>query len=221
MCGRITLADLSWPEFREWLSLARVPEAPIENRFNLAPTGSVPIVRAGAAGPEGAIARWWFVPEWFRGNLRDWKASSLNARAEEVAGKPTFRDAFRRKRCVVLASGYYEWQERPDGKHPFHIHPADNAPALIMAGLWSEVRLPDFEGLTCAVLTEAAREPLDAIHDRMPLVIEVGAIRDWLGGCDLATLPRLPVGALAWHEVGRAVNSVRNDSPDLVLPLRA
>ena len=76
MCGRITLADLSWPEFRDWLSLAQVPDGPIGNRFNLAPTGTVPIVRAGPEGLEGTFARWWFVPEWFRGNLREWKVLS-------------------------------------------------------------------------------------------------------------------------------------------------
>jgi putative SOS response-associated peptidase YedK len=221
MCGRITLIDLSWREFRDWLNLAATPETPIASRFNLAPTESVPIVRAGPKGPEGAIARWWFVPEWFRGEVRGWKAATLNARCEEVATKPAFRDSFRRKRCVVLASGYYEWQVRPDGKHPHYIHPAGNAPALIMAGIWSEVHLPDFSGLTCAVLTEAVRPPLDAVHDRMPLLLEPGAVAAWLGGCALADLPRLPVAALGWHEVGRAVSFVRNEGPTLIDPVSA
>ncbi|MCC7322005.1 MAG: SOS response-associated peptidase [Rubellimicrobium sp.] len=221
MCGRITLAELSWREFRDWLVLSRAPETPIESRYNLAPTGNVPIIRQGPDGPEGAVARWWFIPEWHRGTLSDWKASTLNARSEEAATRPTYRDALRRRRCVVLASGYYEWQVRADGKHPHYIHPAGNAPALLMAGLWSEVRLPDFQGLTCAILTEAARGPLAGIHDRMPLMIAPASLPEWLGGCAIADLPRLPPEALDFHEVGARVNSVRNDDASLIRALDA
>ena len=221
MCGRITLIDLNWPEFRDWLSLMLVPSGPIDTRYNLPPTASVPILRAGPEGVDGAMARWWFVPEWFRGSLSDWKASTLNARAEDVAGKPTFREAFRRKRCVVLASGYYEWQVRADGKHPHFIHPAGNAPALLMAGIWSEVRLPDYQGLTCAILTEAARGSLAGVHDRMPVMIAPETAPGWLSGRSLDDMPRLPLDALAWHEVGPAVSSVRNEGADLIAPVLA
>lgn len=221
MCGRITLAQMSWAEFRDWLVLRRTPEGPIANRFNVAPTATVPIVREGPEGPEGALARWGFVPEWHRGALADWKASTFNARAEDAATKPSFRDAWRRRRCVLLASGFYEWQVRAEGKQPHYIRPAGNAPALLLAGLWSEVRLPDYQGLTCTVLTEPAQGALAALHHRVPLMLEPGALRDWLDGRAPAELPRLPETALAIHPVSRRVNAVRNDGPELIEPIEA
>ncbi|MBW7848849.1 MAG: SOS response-associated peptidase [Bacteroidales bacterium] len=219
MCGRITLDNMSWAEFRDWLTLSRAPETAIPSRYNVAPTGSVPIIRPGPDGLEGAVARWWFIPGWFRGNLSEWKASTFNARAEDLARKPAFRDAYRHGRCAVLASGYYEWQQRDGSKHPHYIHPAGNAPALIMAGLCSEAHLPDWQGLTCTVLTEAARGAMGAIHDRMPLMLEPDGLHLWLAGAAAENLPRLPLGALAWHEVSRAVNAVRNDDESLIEPI--
>ena len=108
---------------------------------------------------------------------------------------------------------------RDGRKRPHYIHPAGNAPALILAGLWSEVRLPDFAGLTCAVLTEAVRPPLDAVHDRMPVAMPVEAIDAWLSGAPVEDVPRLPMDGLAWHEVGPAVSAVRNDGPELIRPV--
>lgn len=219
MCGRITLAEMSWAEFRSWLTLASAPQGVIPSRYNVAPTTMVPIVRTGEEGPEGALARWWLIPGWYRSPLATWKASTFNARVEEAARKPAFRDVWRHRRCAVLASGYYEWQQLPDGKHPHYIHPAGNAPALLMAGLCSEVRLPDFEGLTCTIITEPARGPMAAIHDRMPLLIAPETLPDWLSGVVGVEVPRLPLDGLTWHEVGRAVGSVRNDDASLIEPI--
>ena len=216
MCGRITLEELTWREFREWLSLVSWPEAEIATSYNVPPTAMLPIVRRTREGLAGAFARWGLVPPWHKGTLREWRAHTINARAEEVANKPAYRDAYRRQRCLVLVSGYYEWQVREGRKHPHYIHPSGNAPALIMAGLWTEVRLPDHAGLTCTVLTEAVRQPLDVVHDRMPVMMPVEAIDVWLDGQPVDQLPRLPMEALAWHEVGTAVSAVRNDGPDLI-----
>ena len=219
MCGRITLVNLTWPELMDWLTLSTVPDEPIPSSLNRPPTTTIPIVRQGASGAEGAMARWGLVPEWFKGSLREWRASTINARVEEVARKPSFRDAYRHKRCVVLADGYFEWAVRDDGKHPHYIHPAGNAPALLMAGLWSDVHLPDYVGLTATVLTEPVRSPLKAVHDRMPLMLEPAAMAAWLEGCPVEELPWLPMDGLAWHEVSRAVSSVRNDRPELIEPV--
>ena len=219
MCGRVVLAGLDWPGLREWLELDAVPEAPLPRRYNIPPTTDLPIIRRLDGRRLGDVARWGLIPEWHRGGLRDWRASTINARAEDVANRPAFRDAYRRRRCVVPVSGYYEWQVRPDGKHPHYIHPASNAPALLMAGLWTAVRLPDFQGLTCTVLTEAVRPPLDAVHDRMPLMLPPEAMDAWLDGAPVEALPGLPMAALAWHEVGRAVSAVRNEGEALIAPL--
>lgn len=221
MCGRITLAGLSWPELRDWLNLGAVPEAPIAARFNVPPTAELPLVRMGAQGPVGDLARWGLVPAWHRGTLAEWRANTINARVEEMATKPSFRGALREGRCVVLARGYFEWQVRPDGKHPHFITTATNAPALLMAGLMTRVALPDFAGATCAILTEAVRAPLDAVHDRMPVLLTPESMADWLGGAPAEGLGRLAMAGLCWHEVGRAVGSVRNEGAELIAPVAA
>jgi putative SOS response-associated peptidase YedK len=220
MCGRITLEHLSWAQVYDWLNL--IPGRPvgdIPTGYNLAPTSAVPILRRVDAAVVPGLARWGLVPGWHRGSLRDWKASTINARSENVQDRPSFRDAYRHGRCVVLASGYYEWQVVSGVKRPYYIHPAGNAPALIMAGLISDITLPDFTGATCAVMTEPVRAPLDAVHDRMPVLVLPEGIEQWLGGADTSDVARLPMGALAWHRVGREVNSVRHDGPELLKPV--
>jgi len=221
MCGRITLAGLSWPELHDWLNLRAEPERPIAARFNVPPTAEVPLVRSGPEGPVGDFARWGLVPAWHRGTLAEWRASTINARVEEVADKPSFRAALRGGRCVVLARGYFEWQVRADGKHPHFISPATNAPALLMAGLMTRVALPDFAGATCAILTEAVRAPLDQVHDRMPVLLTPEGMAAWLAGAAADAVGRLPMAGITWHEVAPAVGSVRNEGAHLIAPLVA
>lgn len=120
MCGRITLVNLTWPELMDWLTLSAIPDEPVPESFNRPPTTTIPIIRQGASGAEGAMARWGVVPEWFKGSLREWRASTINARVEEVARKPSFRDAYRRAgpekldkglRCVPPSIGGTEYGE--------------------------------------------------------------------------------------------------------------
>lgn len=219
MCGRVTLEHLTWAQVYDWLNL--IPGRPVEaipTGYNLPPTARLPILRRidGALSP--GLARWGLVPGWHRGSLRDWKATTINARAEDVHDRPSFRESYRHGRCVVLASGYYEWQVVSGVKQPFYIHPSGNAPALLIAGLVSDVALPDFAGPTCAVMTEAVRAPLDAVHDRIPVLLTPESLPDWLEGKGLDAIARLPMSGLAWHRVSRAVNSVRHDGPDLIEP---
>jgi putative SOS response-associated peptidase YedK len=215
----MTHAGLTWSQLQDWMRGIRPPEQGIAERYNVPPTSLVPILRRDEAGLAGDLARWGLIPAWHRKSLRDWKANTINARVETVATAPSFRQAFRTGRCAVIASGYYEWQSTDGSRQPHYIHPAGNAPALLMAGLWSAVELPDFEGLTCAVLTEAARPGLDALHDRMPVIIDQDGLAQWLDGCEISALPRLPVTGLAWHPVDRAVGSVRNEGPKLIEPV--
>jgi len=130
-----------------------------------------------------------------------------------------YRDAYLRARCLVPARGYFEWQTTDGSKQPYYIHPVGNAPALLFAWLWSAVTLPDYEGLTCTVLTEPARTALDAIHDRMPVIVDPDGARTWLEDCETGTVPRLPVAGLTWHAVPRAVGAVRNQGPELIEPV--
>ena len=218
MCGRMTHAGLTWAELVGWMRGIRPASMEITTRYNVPPTAMLPILRREGDDLVGAFARWGLIPHWFHKPLKEWKANTINARAETVARAPNFRDAYRRARCVVPASGYFEWQTTDGSKRPHYIHPAGNAPALLFVGLWSSVALPDYEGLTCAILTEPARPGLDAIHDRMPVIVDTDGAEDWLAESAIDTLPRLPTTSLAWHPVTREVGAVRNERPDLIEP---
>ncbi|MGH3719547.1 MAG: SOS response-associated peptidase [Pseudonocardiaceae bacterium] len=196
--------------------------------YNVAPTTPVfSVVARHPRDPSGVpdpdrtvrairVMRWGLVPHW----AKDPGIGSrmINARAETAAGKPSFRDAVARRRCLLPADGWYEWRR----KQPFFITPADGS-GLAMAGLWSTWRPPDATApplVTCAVLTTDAVGPLAEIHDRMPLLLPAQAWRVWLDpDCadprELLVPPHL-VPALELRPVSTAVNNVRRDGPELV-----
>jgi putative SOS response-associated peptidase YedK len=217
MCGRMNHGTLTWEQLHDWLALGLPPDlAAIPQRFNVAPTLMVPVAYRREGALTAGLARWGLIPFWYRESVKSWRAASFNARAEEVATKPAFRAAYATGRCLVLAAGYYEWQAGPEGKQPFYIHAAGNAPALVFAGLMSSVRLPDYQGLTCTVLTEPARPALAFLHDRSPVMLGEAGAAAWLDGTGVGEVARLEDAQLAWHRVGRAVGSVRNDGPELI-----
>ena len=217
MCGRIALGEMSWEDFDAWLAI-RPADLPIPARYNVPPTSEVPIAYRDGAAVQGAFARWGLVPHWHRGALSGMRFSTFNARAEDAARKPAFRDAWRHGRCLVLARGYYEWKRDGDAKQPFFIHPAGNAPGLVFAGLMTRVALPDFEGASCAVLTEPAEGDLAAIHHRMPVTLAPEAVAGWLAGAALGDVARLALTARAHHRVAARVGNVRNDDVGLIAP---
>jgi putative SOS response-associated peptidase YedK len=165
--------------------------------------------------------RWGLVPHW----AKDPGIGSrlINARAESAASKPAFRDAVLRRRCLLPADGWYEWQRLGDRKQPFYITSADSS-GLAMAGLWSSWRGPDAADslMTCAVLTTDAMGPLAEIHDRMPLILPAQAWRAWLDpdSADVGELLTPPaahlVAALELRPVSTAVNNVRHEGPELI-----
>lgn len=190
-------------------------------RYNVAPSQPVVALRTAADGAiEGVQLRWGLVPFWARepgiGNRL------INARAETLGEKPAFREAFRRRRCVVLASGFYEWRRDPGGRTPCYIAPVDGRP-LAFAALWEHWDRGGQPLETCALVTTAANRSLRDIHERMPVVLAPAAMRSWLApATPVAALTALLAPAagdlLAWHEVGRAVNSPAHDGPELVRP---
>jgi putative SOS response-associated peptidase YedK len=194
------------------------PDTP---RYNLAPTQAVPVLRAGAGGtPEGAWLRWGLVPSWAKdpaiGNRL------INARVETVAEKPAFRGAFRQQRCVVLADGFYEWQQRPGGKQPHFIAPAAGG-LLALAGLWELWQPPGGDALeTCTIITTAATGAAAGVHDRMPLTVPPALLATWLTAPPATALAAVvgatPV-ALAAVPVSRAVNDPHHDGPELLRPV--
>lgn len=224
MCGRYAdfLAD---QDLADAFSLALDADDArlLPPSFNVAPTQLVRIIRT----PQGAatldVARWGLVPSWAKDPAIG--SRMINARVETVAQKPSFRTAFSQRRCVVPASGYFEWQTDASGKRPFYIHPADGAP-LAFAGLLEAWRATGDDAwlITCAIVTTAARGQMQQIHDRQPVMMREDAWRTWLNPAaakeDLLDAAHADAPDLAWHEVDTAVGNVRNNSPELIEPVR-
>ena len=201
MCGRFALhahPDVVKLQF----GLAALPE--FAARYNIAPTMQVLIVRQGGA----AAVRWGLVPHWAKDSSMG--ARMNNARAETVAEKPAFRDAYRSRRCLIPASGFYEWKSEFGLRQPYYVHPAEGE-LFAFAGLWEQWR----ELQTCAVITTDANPKMAAVHDRMPVIVRSPDYAAWLAGDD-GLLKPCPDEAIAIRRVSRAVNNARNDTPDLI-----
>lgn len=237
MCGRYSLTT----PVEGLRQLFEFPEQPnLMPRYNIAPTQEVAAVRratpAGAdQGPGGAgaaaagrhlvLLRWGLIPSWAKDPAIG--AGMINARAETLAEKPAFRTAFRKRRCLVLADGFYEWQKRGSGpKQPYRIARSDGAP-FAFAGLWERWRDPaDGRSVeTCTIVTTDANALLRPIHHRMPVILAPEAYGPWLDPATeadrlqalLAAEPGLDLLAVA---VSTRVNKVANDDPEVLLPLQ-
>jgi putative SOS response-associated peptidase YedK len=221
MCGRYLL--VSSPEaVRRLFGHEERPNFP--SRYNIAPTQPVATVRLERGARRFALVRWGLVPPW----TKDLKALPLlvNARAETVREKPAFRTAFRRRRCLLAADGWYEWMAMGVGKtkQPYLIAPLAGGP-ISFAGLWETYAGADGAEIeSAAVVTVAASPALAPIHDRMPAVLAPHLFAAWLdpetpAAEAHAMLAPAPDGAFAATPVSTLVNKVANDGPDLVRPL--
>ena len=175
MCGRYTLT--ASPEaLRALFAYAEQPNLP--QRFNIAPTQPIPIVRLVEGKRQFALVRWGLLPSW----VKDPKTFTLliNARGEGVTDKPAFRAAMKRRRCLIPADGFYEWQKAGERKRPFYVHAKSGKP-LAFAGLWETWTGPNGEELdTAAIVTTRANRTLAPIHDRMPVIVPPEAFDLWL-----------------------------------------
>lgn len=191
-------------------------------RYNIAPTQPVAALlwNAEAGARQFAMLRWGLIPSWAKDPAIG--ARMINARAETVADKPAFRTAFRRRRCLVLADGFYEWKKADDGpKQPWRITCADVA-AFAFAGLWERWDSPDGDTVeSCTIVTTNAAPAIGHIHPRMPVILPRGALETWLAGDAAAAGPLLHPyeGELAAYPVSRRVNNVRNDDAELIEPV--
>ncbi len=224
MCGRFTLKT-PVETLAEVFELPTAPELP--PRFNIAPSEAVAAVRVAGAEPlrELALLRWGLVPPW----ADEPKVGSrmINARAETVATNGAFRSAFRRRRCLVPADGFYEWQRQEHGKQPFYIHMRDDAP-FAFAGLWEVWEGKDGTVLeTCTVITTEPNELMQPIHNRMPVILDQADYARWLDPrmndpeSLKAFLRPFPSEKMAAYPVSRLVNSPSNDAPECLAPLPA
>ena len=226
MCGRFTLA-LSPEELAQLMALdaALDRELGLGPRYNIAPGQEiVAAVQATPEAPrEARVFRWGLVPSWAEDPAIGYRL--INARSETAAAKPAFRDAYRRRRCLVPADGFYEWQRRAGRKQPWHFRVTD-APGFCMAGLWETWGPPDGVPLeTCTLLTTSANELLRPIHDRMPVILGRENYERWLtaqpddetGLRDL--LRPFPAEAMDARPVSPLVNSPRSDVPACIEPV--
>ena len=195
----------------------------MRQRFNVAPGDDVLAVTTDREGtPRGELLRWGLVPSWAKSP--DTGLKMINARLETVAERPAFKRAFERFRCLIVADGFYEWQPVSGGpKQPFHITRDDGAP-FAFAGLWAIWYASDQTKLrTCTILTTAANPAIASLHDRMPVILDPAAERQWL---DISTpadrlseiLSGLPARRTSVKPVGFAVNDARYDGPECLAP---
>jgi putative SOS response-associated peptidase YedK len=222
MCGRFAIT-LPVDAMARLFDAAPDNDLPVPPDYNVCPTRPVNAVRTGAGGRRLSALRWGFLPHWYKtptdGPLL------INARAETIADKPAFRAAARERRCLIPATGFYEWTKDDAGNRlPWYIARADGAP-LVMAGVWQDWTGADGTHLaTCAIVTTAASTVMAELHHRMPVILEPADWPLWLGeaGKGAARLMRAaPEDALVWHRVGTAVNSNRASGPELIEPLAA
>jgi putative SOS response-associated peptidase YedK len=219
MCGRFAFYSAS----EATAALFRADGAiAVEPRYNIAPTQEIAAIREPEAGTRELVTfRWGLVPWWAKdpsiGNRM------INARAESVADKPAYRDAYRERRCLVLADGFYEWRAEPHGKTPYYITLTSGEP-FAFAGLWEAWRdRQSGDALqTAAIVTTAAHGFVAELHHRMPVVLVPETAERWLGGdnglLDEATAN--PVALRAWP-VDRKVNNARNEGAELIEPVGA
>ncbi len=226
MCGRFAL--FVGPEDLAKHFGVTIEDMEIEPRYNISPTQDVPTIRNRSDdGREVARVHWGLIPFW----AKDAKIGNrmINARANTAPEKPAFRAALKSRRCLIPASGFYEWRATGGtNKQPYYVHAKDGAP-LAFAGLWERWRPNENEAPveSCAILTTDANATMAPIHDRMPVVLEPADYAMWLGEVQAsadeprALLRPAPNDRLVAEPVSTAVNSPRHDMPDCVTPLNS
>ena len=232
MCGRFVLVD--WYGVEQRFDL---PEADLRQlseryaeagdasplRYNIAPTQDVLAIRNDGSGNCPEMMRWGLVPSW----AKDPKIGNrmINARAETLAEKPSFRRAYRQRRCLIVADSFYEWKREGRQRTPMRIM-LDSGELFAFAGLWEAWRRPDDSWMvSCAIVTTSANELVSEIHDRMPVILDPDVESVWLDPDidDTSALSELlvpyPSDLMTAYEVSRIVNSAANDVPECIAPV--
>jgi putative SOS response-associated peptidase YedK len=218
MCGRYTLTTRP-RRLAEFFGLGDEPS--LDPRWNVAPGTTVPVVREEAGERRLVRMKWGLVPSWASdpsiGNRL------LNARCETVAGKPAFRSAYRQRRCLLPADGFYEWQAQGRRKQPYYFRLRDGD-VFALAGLWEAWRSPEGMLETCTVLTTQANDLVRPVHERMPVILAQGDLRAWLhaeeqsDGTEERLFAPFPADRMEALAVGVWVNRAGNEGPQCVQP---
>lgn len=220
MCGRFTLYA-TYADLLEFLEAeSAIVESDYEPHYNIAPTQSVlAVINDGSKNRLGYL-KWGLVPEWAKD--QQMAAKLMNARAETVHEKPSFKDSFRTKRCLIPMNGYYEWTQAYGEKAPVYIQP-DNDTLLLAAGIWASWTSPEGKKVyTCSTLTQPASTELESVHHRMPVFVSKQNSKKWLDPSVTSVsslrdlLEQSQTSNLTFHRVGTDVNSPKHDSPQLI-----
>jgi len=229
MCGRFT-HRLTWQQIRDLPNITvpnigpRHGELDLKPRYNVAPTQMVPVVRLDKDGNrELAMLRWGLIPAW----AKDDKIANktIKARAETVATAPAFRAAFKKRRCLVLNSGFYEWRKLEDrSKQPYLIAMRDGSP-FSFAGLWERWEKGDAPVETFTIITGEPNSLVADLHNRMPVILDPDDYDAWLSAADTAIpqamLQPFPAQLMTAFPVSKRVNSPKHDDADLIAPIAA
>ena len=221
MCGRYDNL-IAREAYRQLFAAERLPQSNFPPRYNIAPTDPIPIIRVDPRDGvrELAMVRWGLVP-WFAKAIP--KAPHINARAESVHTTPLFREAFAKRRALMPATGYFEWQKRADGKQPYRFRREDLQP-FAFAGLWEFARIGGESILSAAIIVGPPNPLAAEVHDRMPVILDPEDYDRWLDPStpieDLrAMLKPYPAERMTALAVNRAVNSVKNDNETCIEPI--
>ena len=220
MCGRYVI-DEDGNVIAFIYGVPKSREIDIKRRYNIAPTTKVPVIRQDDEGRRIDLLRWGLIPFW----AKDAKIgySLINARGETVADKPSFREAFKRRRCLMPASGFYEWQSIPSAKvkQPHYITLQSGEP-MTFAGLWESWKNPEGQVIeSCTIVTTEANELMARLHNRMPVILDKKGWNAWLDtAADRETLLALihpyPADEMRAWPVSTRVNKPADDSPALM-----
>ena len=198
----------------------------LQPRFNIAPTQMAPVVRRSDDGRQMYMLRWGLIPSWSKD--KNIASKLINARGETVAQKPSFRDAYKKRRCLVPVDGFYEWRKEGEAKQPYRIGFRGGTP-FVFAGLWESWTVPDGQEdagdviETYAIVTTEANPKIAPIHHRMPVIVDPSDYDLWLNGApdDAANVIRaFPPEEMAFYRVSTRVNNVRNDDESCIEPLK-
>ncbi|MEX2165910.1 MAG: SOS response-associated peptidase [Methyloceanibacter sp.] len=221
MCARYDLV-IAQEIYARAFKAVRLPQSNFPPRYNIAPTDQIPIVRIAPRDGqrEVVMARWGLIPGWMKEKP---KAPHINARAETVHQKPLFREAFAKRRCLIPATGFYEWEQRADGKQPYRYRRKDLEP-FAFAGLWEFARLGGEEIVSACIIVGDPNDLVARVHDRMPVILMPEGYDRWLGASATpeelrALLKPYDAKLMQAYAVSRAVNSVKNDTPACIDPL--
>jgi putative SOS response-associated peptidase YedK len=212
MCGRFTLSS---NKQRLQKTFPMFDLMDVRERFNIAPTQQILAVRQeDAQRPKGSMLRWGLIPSWAK--EKKIAASLINARADSVADKPSFRNAFKRRRCLILADGFYEWRKGTTPKQPFHIRRKDGEP-FAFAGLWERWTGEEPPLESCTIITTDPNDVVRPLHDRMPVILDAKDYATWLNpansdpGVLQEMLRPFPAALMTTVAASTFVNNARNE----------